>query len=175
MDPMDRESLTAPPPGSILIIERVFDAPRERVWMAWTDPDLVKRWWGPKGFTSPVCRISLRVGGSYFLCMRSPQGKNYCNSGFYREIVPLERIVATASFADEKGNIVSATSYGMGPGWAREMLQTMIFEESGGKTKLTLSHAGIPAGEDMKNAREGWSQSLDKLADLLAAEKGARP
>ncbi|MGE5740918.1 MAG: SRPBCC family protein [Candidatus Aminicenantes bacterium RBG_16_66_30] len=172
---MDRESLTAPPPGSILIIERVFDAPRERVWMAWTDPDLVKRWWGPKGFTSPVCRISLRVGGSYFLCMRSPQGKNYCNSGFYREIVPLERIVVTASFADEKGNIVSATSYGMGPGWAREMLQTMIFEESGGKTKLTLSHAGIPAGEDMKNAREGWSQSLDKLADLLAAEKGARP
>ncbi len=171
MDPMDRESLTAPPPGSILVIERVFDAPRERVWMAWTDPDLVKRWWGPKGFTAPVCRISLRVGGSYFLCMRSPQGKDYCNAGFYREIVPLERIVVTASFADEKGNVVSATSYGMGPGWAREMLQTVTFEERGGKTRLTLSHAGIPAGEDMNNAREGWSQSFDKLADLLAAEK----
>ncbi|MGZ5555339.1 MAG: SRPBCC domain-containing protein, partial [Candidatus Aminicenantales bacterium] len=63
MDPMNRQSLTTPPPGSILVIDRVFDAPRERVWMAWTDPDLVRRWWGPKGFTTPVCRISLRVGG----------------------------------------------------------------------------------------------------------------
>ncbi len=171
MDPMDRESLTSPPPGSILVIERVFDAPRERVWTAWTDPDLVKRWWGPRGFTSPVCRISLRVGGAYFLCMRSPEGKDYCNTGFYREIVPLERIVATNSFADEKGNIVSATSYGMSPGFAREMLQTVTFEERGGKTKMTLSHAGIPPGADMTNAREGWSQSFDKLADLLAAEK----
>ncbi|MGZ5498909.1 MAG: SRPBCC family protein [Candidatus Aminicenantales bacterium] len=170
MDPMNRQSLTTPPPGSILVIDRVFDAPRERVWMAWTDPDLVSRWWGPKGFTTPVCRISLRVGGNYFLCMRSPQGKDYCNTGFYREIVPFERIVATASFADEKGNIVSATSYGMRPDFAREMLQTVTFEESGGKTKLTLSHAGIPPGEDTENARQGWSQSFDKLADLLAAE-----
>lgn len=171
MDPMDRESLTTPPPGSILVIEREFDAPRERVWMAWTDPELVKRWWGPKGFTAPVCRISLRVGGAYFFCMRSPQGKDYCNTGFYREIAPFERLAATNSFADEKGNIVSATSYGMGPGFAREMLQTVTFEELGGKTKLTLSHAGIPPGRDMENAREGWGQSFDKLADLLAAEK----
>ena len=172
MDPRDRESLTTPPPGSILVIERVFDAPRERVWMAWTDPDLVKRWWGPQGFTAPVCRISLRVGGTYFLCMRSPEGKDYCNTGFYREIVPFERIVATISFADEKGNIVSATSYGMTSDFAREMVQIVTFEERGGKTKLTLSHAGIPAGKDMTNAREGWSQSFDKLADLLAADKG---
>ena len=172
MNPMDRESLPPPARDSILVIEREFDAPRDRVWMAWTDPDLVKRWWGPKGFTTPVCRISLRVGGTYFFCMRSAEGKDYCNTGFYREIVPFERIVATDSFADEKGNIVSATSYGMRPDFAREMLQIVTFEEIGGKTKLTLSHAGIPPGEDMESAREGWSQSFDKLADLLAAEKG---
>jgi len=171
MNPTDRGSLEIPPPGSILVVERVFDAPRERVWMAWTDPDLVKRWWGPKGFTAPVCRISLRTGGSYFFCMRSPEGKDYCNTGFYREIVPLERIVATNSFADEKGNIVSSTSYGMNAGFAREMLQTVTFEEKGGKTKLTVSHAGIPPGEDTENARKGWSQSLDKLADLLTSER----
>jgi len=82
--------------------------------------------------------------------------------------------VATNSFADEKGNIVSATSYGMSPGFAREMLQSVTFEERGGKTKMTLSHAGIPPGADMTSAREGWSQSFDKLADLLAAEKGGR-
>ena len=174
MDPMDRESLTAPPPGSILVIERVFDAPRERVWMAWTDPDLVKRWWGPKGFTAPVCRISLRVGGSYFLCMRSPQGKDYCNAGFYREIVPLERIVVTASFADEKGNVVSATSYGMGPGWAREMLQTVTFEERGGKHEADpepCRHSGRRRHEQ----RPGGLEPIVRQARRSARRREMRP
>ncbi len=171
MSPNEREALTTPLPGSILIIEREFDAPRERVWMAWTVPDLVMRWWGPKGFTAPVCRISLRVGGSYLYCMRSPEGKDYWSTGVYREIIPLERIVATDSFADEKGNIVPATTYGMSPDFPLEMRLTVTFEESNGKTKLTLRHAGMPSGEDMRKAREGWSQSLDKLADLLSVQK----
>ena len=171
MDPMDRESLITPPPGSILVIERVFHTPRERVWMAWTVPDLVMRWWGPRGFSAPVCRISLRIGGSYLLCMRSPDGKDYWNTGFYREIVPLERIVATNSFADDKGTVIPATAYGMSPDFPLEMLQTVTLAEKGEKTKLTLSHAGIPAGQDMADAREGWNQSFDKLAEMLAAEK----
>jgi uncharacterized protein YndB with AHSA1/START domain len=93
---------------SELIITRVFDAPRELVWKAWTEPERVKQWWGPRGFTSPFCKIDLRVGGSYLFSMRSPDGQDFWSTGVYREIIPQERIVATGSFADEKGNVVPA-------------------------------------------------------------------
>jgi len=162
------EDLTTPLPDSILVIEREFGAPRERVWMAWTTPDLVMRWWGPKGYTAPVARISLRVGGSFLICMRSPDGKDIWGTGFYREIVPYERIVSTDSFADEKGNVVSPIVYGMSPDFPRELLLTVTFEEKDGKTKLTLKHAGMPAGKTMDEARQGWTESFDKLASVLA-------
>ena len=70
-----------------LLITRTFDSPRELVWKAWTDPERVKRWWGPKGFTAPFCKIDLRVGGVCLNCMRSPDGKDYWSTGVYREIV----------------------------------------------------------------------------------------
>jgi len=169
MSSSDKNALMTPPPGSILIIERMFDAPREKVWAAWTTPDLIMRWWGPKGFTAPFARISLRVGGSYLYDMRSPEGKDYWSTGFFHEIVPFERIVATDHFADEKGNVVPATSYGMSPDYPVEMLVTVTFEAADRRTKLTLKHAGIPPGREMEGARQGWNESLDKLAAVLAA------
>lgn len=153
---------------SDLIITREFDAPREHVWRAWTDPETVKRWWGPKGFTTPYCTIDLRPGGKYLSCMRSPDGQDYWSTGVYREIVEPERIVATDSFADEHGNVVPATHYGMSSNFPLEMLITVTFEEEQGKTKMTLRHTGFPAGQDRDMARDGWNQSFDKLADLLS-------
>jgi len=150
-----------------LFITRILDAPRERVWKAWTEPELMKRWWGPKGFTTPYCEIDLRMGGKFLYCMRSPEGKDYWGTGVYREIVPLERIVCTNSFADEKGNVVPATQYGMSADFPLEMLVTVTFEELEGKTKLTLRYVGIPAGADRDGANVGWSQILDKLAEAL--------
>ena len=150
-----------------LVIERVLNAPRELVWKAWTEPEHFMRWWGPKGFTTPFCEIDLRVGGKYVNCMRSPEGKDYWSTGVYREIVPLERIVCTDSFADEHGNVVPATHYGMSD-MPLEMLVTVTFEEHEGKTKLTLHHVGIPAGPDREGANQGWSESFDKLAEYLA-------
>ena len=91
-----------------LVITRVFDATREAVWKAWTDPTRFILWWGPKGFTTNACKIGLRVGGKYLDCMRSPEGQDYWGTGVYREIVPQERIVCTDSFADEKGDVVPA-------------------------------------------------------------------
>jgi len=172
MDPIHEEALTTPEPGTILTIEREFDAPRERVWMAWTDPDQVKVWWAPAGFTTPVCRISLRVGGEFFVCMQTPDGRDFCNISFFREIAAPERLVATMSFADVQGNVVPATTFGMSPDFPREMLLTVTLAESGGKTRMTLAHAGIPPGAEMDNAREGWNQSLDNLAGLLVAGRG---
>jgi uncharacterized protein YndB with AHSA1/START domain len=151
-----------------LVIERVFDAPRELVWRAWTEPDLFMRWWGPKGFTTPHCEIDLRVGGRLLNCMRSPEGQDYWSTGVYREIVPLERIVCTDSFADEKGNVVPATHYGMTADIPLEMLVTVTFEDLDGKTRMTLRHEGLPAGEMREGAGTGWSESFDKLAEVLA-------
>lgn len=149
-----------------LVITRIFDAPRELVWKAWTDPEHMKRWWGPKDFTAPFCKIDFRVGGVSLFCMRSPDGKDYWSTGVYREIVPLERIVMTNSFADEKGNAVPATHYGMGEDIPLEMLVTVTFEEHEGKTKMTLRHVGIPAGI-MGETNAGWNGSFDKLAESI--------
>ena len=150
-----------------LTITRIFDAPRELVWKAWTDPEHVKRWLGPRGYTAPFCEIDLRVGGTSLYCMRSPEGRDYWSTGVYREIVPLERIVSTDSFADEKGNVVPASYYDMSADYPLELLVTVTFEEHEGKTKLTLKHAGFPSDEERDAARDGWSTSLDKLAESL--------
>jgi uncharacterized protein YndB with AHSA1/START domain len=99
--------------------------------------------------------------------MRTPEGKDYWSTGKYREIVLLERIVCTDSFADEKGNVVPATYYGMSPAIPTEMLITVAVEDHGGGTKLTLRHAGIPPGADQEGAHQGWSESFDKLAEIL--------
>ncbi len=160
-------------PAKELVITRIFDAPRELAWKAWTDPERVKMWWGPKSFTAPACKIDLRVGGAYLYCMRSPEGRDYWSTGVYREIIPLERIVATDSFADEKGNAVPASHYGMPGDWPSELLVTVTFEEVNGKTKMTLRHAGIPAGEMSDMAGEGWNGSFDKLAEHLAKAQTA--
>lgn len=157
---------------SILSITRIFDAPREEVWKAWTDPEHFKRWWGPKNFTTPVSKIDFRVGGKYLNSMRSPEGQEYWSTGIYREIVPFERIVCSDSFADEKGNVVPAAHYGMGGDWPLELLVTVTFEDAGGKTRMTLRHEGIPEGTMSEQTRAGWNESFDKLAESLLLDTG---
>jgi uncharacterized protein YndB with AHSA1/START domain len=150
-----------------IVITRVFDAPRELVWKAWTDPERVQRWWGPKDFTAPVCKIDLRVGGVYLFCMRSPDGKEYWSTGVYREIVAPSLLIYTDSFADEKGNVVPASHYGMPGDWSQEIQVTVTFEDHAGKTKMTLRQTGIPSGMMSEMTGAGWNQSFDKLADSL--------
>lgn len=154
-----------------LVIERTFDAPREQVWQAWTEPQQLMRWWGPRTFTAPAAKIDFRVDGKYLFAMQSPDfndGKPIWSCGVYREIVPLERIVCTDSFADEKGNVVPASAYGMEGDFPLEMIVTVTFEDVDGKTKMTLRHEGLPAGEHSAGANVGWNESFDKLAELLA-------
>lgn len=153
-----------------LVITRVFEAPRELVWQAWTDPEHVMRWWGPKGFTAPACKIDLRVGGVCLFCMRSPDGQDFWSTGVYREVVPPERIVCTDSFADAEGNPVPASHYGMPGEWPEELLITVTFEDLGGKTKMTLEHVGMPLGQMSEMAETGWKESFDRLAAELERE-----
>jgi uncharacterized protein YndB with AHSA1/START domain len=151
----------------VLVITRVFDAPRDLVWKAWTEPERLMRWWGPKDYTLVACKIDLRVGGDYLFCERSAGGQDYWSTGVYREVVPPERLVCTYSFADENGNPVPPSHYGMDGDWPEQLLVAVTFEEHEGKTAMTLRHAGIPAGE-MAMAGAGWNESFDKLAECLA-------
>jgi uncharacterized protein YndB with AHSA1/START domain len=85
-----------------LVVTRTFDAPQERVWRAWSDPDEVMRWWGPRGFTSPMCQMDFREGGTARVCMRSDEGSwELYNSWTYRSIEPMKRIEFYQGFADK--------------------------------------------------------------------------
>ena len=156
-----------------LLITRTFTAPRELVWKVWTEPALIRRWWGPAGFTCPAATIGLRNGGTYLYAMRSPEGKDFWSTGTFREVIPYERIVAADSFADEKGTIVPASAYSMPGDWPEALLVTLEFTEDQGKTTLVLRHEGFPAGEQAALARAGWLQSLDKFARVLIEEQAA--
>lgn len=149
-----------------LIITREFDASRELVWKAWTEPERVKKWWGPKDYTAPACNIDLRAGGKYLFCMRSPEGQDFWSTGVYRELVEPERIVYTHSFADEKGNVVPATHYEMTADFPLEMELAVTFDVHEGKTRITLRHAGVPRVM-FELAQAGWNESFDKLAESL--------
>ena len=148
-------------------ITRIFEASPALVWHAWTDPQHLMRWWGPEGFTSPICQLDLRVGGKYLFCMQAPDGTKYWSTGIYEEIVPHERLVYTDSFADEAGNAVPASHYGMGDDIPFAMTVTVTFEDLGGKTKMTLRHEGLPPGEMSEMTVAGWNGSFDKLAESL--------
>ncbi len=154
-----------------ITITRIFDAPRERVWEAWTNPDDVQKWWGPEGFSAPTATVDFRVGGTYVYAMQGPAGTEWdkimYSGGEYLEIVPMERVVATDYFTDEKGNWIDPSTLGMPGEWPEKMKVTAVFEDAGeGKTKLTLTHEGHPA-EMATDAETGWSQSLDKFAKIL--------
>jgi uncharacterized protein YndB with AHSA1/START domain len=152
-----------------MVITRVFDAPRELVWKAWTDPKYVMQWWGPKGFTSPVCKIDFRVGGKFLYCMRTPDGQVGWNAGEYHEIVLHEKIVSSMYFSDSEGNKVEAAEYGIEHEAIDDAYDVTLFEDLGnGQTKLTFI-----GNDNMQNAiesgqLEGWVETLDKVAAVVA-------
>jgi uncharacterized protein YndB with AHSA1/START domain len=154
--------------GECVTITRTFNAPRQEVWLRWTDPGQYMCWWGPKDFTSPFARFDLRPGGKYLTCMRGLDGKEYWDTGKFEEIDELSRLVYTDTFADANGNPVSPSYYGMKGDQPLEMAVQVKLEDEGGKTRLTLEHCGFHGREMIDQARAGWMQSFDKLAECLA-------
>lgn len=153
-----------------IVLTRVFDAPRELVFRAWTEPERLVRWWGPNGFTVPHCTIDLRPGGVIHFCLRSSQGQDIWCRGVYREIVAPERIVVTSSFSDENGNPVPPSGYGMSPEWPAETLMTVTFSEQEGRTTVTLRQAvGSAPDAERAGSQRGWNESFDRLAVCLAS------
>ena len=156
-----------------LVITRVFDAPRDLVWQACTDPERLKHWWGPKGFTWVSSKMDLRPGGLFHYCMRSPDGHEMWGKFAYREIAPPERLVFVNSFSDKDGN---STRHPWSPSWPLEVLNTQTFTEHDGKTTVKLQGIPVNATEKERNTFEagfesmqkGFAGTLDQLADYLA-------
>ena len=141
-----------------LVITRIVHAPRALVFKAWTAPEHIARWWGPKGFTVFHCEMDVRVGGAYRCAMRSPQGTEYWKRGVYREIVEPERVAFTFAWERPDGSL------------EHELLTTVTFEEHGAKTRLTLRQGVFATSERRDEHEAGWSSTLERLAEYLTAQ-----
>ena len=139
-----------------IVLTRVFDAPRNLVFDAFSKPELLKRWFGPRGWSLVVCEVDLRVGGGFRFVLRGPDGRDMGMRGVYREIVPPERSVHMESFDDYPG----------------ESQVTALFVEQGGKTTLTATV--LYPSREVRDAviksgmEQGAAESYDKLAEMLA-------
>jgi uncharacterized protein YndB with AHSA1/START domain len=152
-----RSSAATEAADRVLVITRVFDAPRDLVFKAWIEPEHLVHWWGPRGFTSTILANDVRPGGAYRFHRRGPEGDDHWSQGVYREVVKPERIVMAGAWADVNGKPVSP-----------ETLLTVTFEEHNGKTKLTLHQAVFESVTARDAHQNGWTSSLERLAEYLA-------
>ena len=155
-------------------ISRVFDAPRELVWKALTEPAHLDHWWGPKGMPTHVAKLELRPGGTFLYFMKTPDGKEWWGKWVYREIVVPEKLVSVVSFTDEKGN---PTRHPLSPTWPLEILSTATLSAQGNKTMLTVRSVAINAtaeelktfADGFKNMEQGFTGTWNQLEEYLAS------
>lgn len=158
---------------SDFVVSRIYTAPRELVFSAFTDPQHLQHWWGPAGFTVVAAKMDLRPGGSYHFGLRAPNGEMMWGKFVYREIVPPRRLVWVHSFADEAGN---AIKHPMSLDWPLLMLATVSFDAHGNGTKLTLRFSALDATEAERNVfkanhdsmQQGFGGTFDQLETYLA-------
>jgi uncharacterized protein YndB with AHSA1/START domain len=151
---------TTKPARPPLVVERIFNAPRALVFKAWTDPEHLARWWGPKGYTNPVCELDVRPSGAILIHMRSPEGAVIPINGVFDEITVPDRLVFTLrNFPDETGQPQLEINY------------TVSFAQDGKNTKVTLRAVitkSTPAvSASLEEMEAGWNQSLDRLTASL--------
>ncbi len=148
---------------SELHLRRFFAAPRQMVFDAWTKPEMVKEWWGPKCFTNPVCEMDARGGGEILIHMQAPDGTVYPMTGRFVEVYPPYRFHFTSGPVDSEGRQIFET-------WT-----SVFFEEKNGGTEVVLdvhvTKSTPEAAKYLKGMREGWSQSLDKLTAFVGSRR----
>jgi len=153
-----------------LVIRRIIDAPVDLVWEAWTNPDHVMRWWGPKYYTSPSCTIDLRVGGRYVFCMQAPAemgGTVSYTAGVYKRIVHNKVLEFTQAISDKDGNPIDPTTIGLPADFPEELNAVVTFEAKGELTRLSIEVHGWTASQMFVFAYAGWHQQTDKFEEIL--------
>jgi uncharacterized protein YndB with AHSA1/START domain len=137
-----------------LRVSRTIPAPRARVFAAWTEPELLRCWWGPKGYTTPSAEIDLRPGGSFRVAMRPPEGAVKYLTGEYREVRPPARLVYTWRFDDGETTLV-----------------TVEFHDRGASTEIVLTHDRFGTEQARASHERGWGSCFDRLADLFGSDQ----
>jgi uncharacterized protein YndB with AHSA1/START domain len=151
----------------MIVIDRLFDAPRDLVFEAWTNPEYLLLWFAPRECTVHFAKIDVRVGGGFHSCIHNPDfGECWC-VGRYEEIVRPERLVYTLATADSSGNKVDPAQVGHDPRWPRETRVIVTFDDCEGKTKLTLRQNVLESLAKKTGAYPGWLQMLDRLNELM--------
>jgi len=154
-----------------VVVTRVFDAPAEQVWKAWSDSEQVMRWWGPTGFTSPSAEMDFREGGTSLVCMRAPKeygGQDMYNTWAYQKIVPMQRIEFIQNFADKDGNKLDPAKMGIPPGVPHEVRHMITFKAlDGNRTEMTVTEYGYTSDQAHDLSKAGMEQCLDKMAESL--------
>jgi uncharacterized protein YndB with AHSA1/START domain len=157
------------------VISRVFDAPSERVWKAWTDAAELKKWWGPQGFKVHTCKVDLRPGGVFHYGMTAPDGTEVWGKFTYRSIEAPKKLLFVVSFSDPKGGV---TRHPWSPSWPLQILSTVEFEaQEPRKTKVTVTWLPHEASdterktfeEGRESMKQGWGGTLDHLTGYLKA------
>ena len=154
-----------------LSVTRTFDAPVERVWKQWSESENVMRWWGPKGFTSPIAKMDFREGGVSLVCMRAPKefgGFDMYNTWSYKKIIPNERIEFVLNFSDKDGNKLDPGKIGLPPGIPQDVPHIITFKSLGDqKTEMTVNEYGYTTDQAVETSKAGLEQCLDKMAENL--------
>lgn len=159
-----------------LVITRVFDAPVDQVWRAFVDPEFVMLWWGPHGFTCPVARMDVRVGGTSLVTMSSPEHGDHHRTWHYQEVLPMHRIEYIRKATDEDGNEVDPSTVGMPPGFPRLQRHAVALEAVGdNRTKLTFTEYDWSGGPMMELSKVGLEECLDKMAAIFTAHGSMEP
>lgn len=155
-----------------LVVTRVFNASLASIWKTWSDPELVMKWWGPVGFTSPSCKMDFREGGVSLVCMRAPKefgGQDMYNTWTYKKIIPLQRIEYVLSFSDKDSNKVDPSKMGVPPGVPEDVPHVIIFKALGNnKTEITVTEHGYTTDQARNMSKAGLEQCLDKMAAIFA-------
>jgi uncharacterized protein YndB with AHSA1/START domain len=155
------------------VITRTVDAPRDKVWQAWTEPERLKHWWGPKGFACTHCTVDLRPGGLMHYCLRAPDGQEIWGRFIYREVVKPQKLVFVVAFSDLKGRI---TSHPMSPDWPQQILSTVEFAAQGRKTLITVHWTPIEATDlerktfedGAPSMQQGWTGTFEQFETYLS-------
>jgi uncharacterized protein YndB with AHSA1/START domain len=159
-------------PDRTVVISRVFDAPRELVFEAWTKPEYLLRWFAPHGCSFHIERIDVRPGGGFHSCIRDGSFECWC-VGVYEEIVRPERLVYTLAIADRDGNKVAPATVGHDARWPPETRLDVTFEELDGKTRLTLRQNVLESLAKQTGAYPSWLEMLERLEELLIEQRSS--
>jgi uncharacterized protein YndB with AHSA1/START domain len=155
-----------------VVVTRVFDAPLEAVWKAWSEPDAVIQWWGPTGFTSPSARMDFREGGTSIVHMRAaPEfgGMDFYNTWTYTSIVLMEQFEFIQNFSDEQGNKIAPASIGLPPEAPQDVRNLVTFKAlNDHQTEMTVTEYDYPSDKMLMMSKMGLEQCLDKMAALLS-------